>query len=196
MKITISAIVCTLALGLAATSARADIMLAAGDAYYLGFINPSEPASPTDEAGYINTLITLAAGDGPETISGYTYDRRASSLPGPFNPAIVTGNNQVDVPEDTTPTINVTGFTYLLGKYDGPNVGDHVWYVGGLTDTVTIPDKLGTPLNPSQRALGLSHYTLFKSSSVPNGVPDGSVTLMLLGGALMSLEALRRRFRA
>ena len=31
------------------------------------------------------------------------------------------------------------GFTYLLGKYDGPNGASAVWNVQGLTGIVTIP---------------------------------------------------------
>lgn len=193
MKTTIIAIVCALALGLTATNARADLVLGgAADPHYLGFLAPSEPASQADEVGYINTLITLAAGGGPVTISGYTYTRESSTVPGPFDPVVLAGNVRVDVPPGTSTGIDVAGFTYLLGKYDGPNVGDYVWYVGGLTGTVQIPGKLGSPLDPTQKPLGLSHYTLFN----PTSVPDGGVTLMLLGGALVGLETLRRRFRA
>ena len=50
-----------LVLGLSATSAWAT-SLTVGDAYYVGFYVPPEPASPSDEVGYINNLITVAAG--------------------------------------------------------------------------------------------------------------------------------------
>jgi hypothetical protein len=52
--------------------------------------------------------------------------------------------------------------------------------------TVDIPSGLG-------QAAGLSHFSLYKSTT---SVPDGGVTLMLLGGALVGLETLRRKFRA
>ena len=72
-------------------------------------------------------------------------------------------------------------WVYLLAKYG--TVG-HVWYLPPAT-TVTIP--------ADAPAGGLSHWDLFTAREVE--VPDGGMTLMLLGGALVGLESLRRRFR-
>jgi hypothetical protein len=81
-------------------------------------------------------------------------------------------------------TINLrTGglYTYLFATYDG--YGSEVWYVGNLRGIITIP------------FLAAGHYltgwTLFGPRGV--GVPDGGITVMLLGVALGVL-ALARRF--
>jgi hypothetical protein len=185
MKATIIAIVCLLALGLTAPVALAD-SLVVGDGHYLGRINDDIPSSVALETGYLNNLITLAAGAGPIQIppgTGEIYDRLGSTLAGPF-PTAFGGVKSGDDPAYTG--INVTGYTYILGKYDADKAGGYVWDVSGLT-TVDIPQNL-----PLANKYGLSHYTLFN----PSTVPDGGVTLMLLGGALVGLETLRRRFRA
>ena len=74
------------------------------------------------------------------------------------------------------------GFLYLLAKYDGPNGGDEVWNVQGLTGLMTIPlTGFGQ--------YGLSHFTLFGGGTQ---VPDGGTTAALLGAALAGMGFLRR----
>jgi hypothetical protein len=86
-----------------------------------------------------------------------------------------SGSNVVD--------LGTGGFTYLLGKYDGPQGGDEVWYVQGLTGIQTIPlTGFGN--------LGLSHWSLFTGGGVT--VPDGGSAVALLGLALTGLEGVRR----
>jgi hypothetical protein len=187
------------ALGLAATNARADIALNTTSTEYLGFIQSfkGNSANPESEAALINLLITLAAGAGPTqlpTPNPITYfDRRASTLDpvGGFPEADGGAGSFSRVNGGIYNGIPVDGYTYLAGKYGGPNVGLHVWYVSGLTGTYSIPEKLGDPVDGS-KPLGLSHYTLFN----PVSVPDGGLTLMLLGGALISIDTLRRGFRS
>jgi hypothetical protein len=73
-------------------------------------------------------------------------------------------------------------YSYLFAKYDGPNYGSEVWYVGNLSGIITIPATGGR--------YGLSGWTLFG----PGGgqVPDGGTTVMLLGAALGALAMARR----
>src|SRR5262249_11742812 len=73
-------------------------------------------------------------------------------------------------------------YTYLFAKYDGPNQGSIVWYVGNLSGTITIPGFWGQ--------YQLSGWTLF-GPGVP-GVPDAGTTAMLLGAALGALGMARR----
>jgi hypothetical protein len=73
-------------------------------------------------------------------------------------------------------------YTYLFAKYDGPNYGSEVWYVGDLSGIITIPSKAG--------GYGLSGWTLFGPGGP--GVPDGGTTAMLLGVALSVLGVVRR----
>lgn len=195
MKKTIMvAIVCSLALGWAATSALASISLTVGDARYVGFVVQPTPAlaNPTDEAALINTLITLAAGAGPALLSpGPTnYDRLNSTLVGSFPTADATGVDNIDTDDfpNAHDAIGVTGFAYIIGKYDGQNWGDYVWYVPAGTYSIPF-------YPPDINKYGLSHYAVFDVTP-PQEVPDGGMTIMLLGGALVALESLRRRLRA
>jgi hypothetical protein len=81
--------------------------------------------------------------------------------------------------------------TYALFTWDGPNGGTLIYYVGGETGPVTF----SSPFFPSHvppKQYGLSHYMF----TGPTTVPDGGMTLMLLGGALVGLGGLRWKFRA
>jgi len=72
-------------------------------------------------------------------------------------------------------------YTYLFATYKG--YGAQVWYVGNLNGIITIP------LLAAGHAL--TGWTLFGPGSV--GVPDGGLTVALLGVAL-AVIALTRRF--
>lgn len=158
-----------------------------GDQYDLGNVTPPEPAGPTDEEHYVNTLISHGAGTFTDVYGGvtYTYDRLAASCG--TCPAAVF-NSKVDSPTITNGKVSIDlgtgGFTYLLAKYDGPNGASEVWNIQGLTGTITIPGFLGQ--------YQISHYTLFG----PGGaVPDGGTTAMLLGTAFGALGIARRFLR-
>ena len=181
-KTLIFAIAMALVLGFSATSANA-AAFTIGDAYYLGSIDPGSPASEADEAGYINHLIGMTAPSGPTVFEGHSYVR--SALGGAFPDAVEAGSSR-DFEAPFGP-VNVEGWTYLLGKYG--NV-DYVWYVAGQTGEWGLPANDAVP--GAGGGQGMSHYTLFN----PTSVPDGGMTLILLGGALVGLEALRRKFRA
>jgi hypothetical protein len=160
--------------------------LTIGDSRTLGIIDPNHPASPTASAGFIDILLdplqvpipTLV----PIQIGDNFYTRTSNDPLGGDYPDAVFADDLEGQFDD----INLgTGFLYLLAKYDGPNFGSVVWYVGGLTGLVDIPSTGG--------GFGISNTYLF--NGVPsNGVPDGGTTLMLLGSALAGLGALRRRF--
>ena len=154
------------------------------DARDLGSVRPPEPANPSDEEGYVNTLISFAQGSGLHTVGIYTYNRKNVSCgtcpAAVFDHKDESGNNVVD--------LGSGGYTYLLAKYDGPNGGSEIWNVQGLTGTVTIP-LFGFGHNNSQ--YGLSHWTLFRGEG-GGGVPDGGATVMLLGAALGALGMMRR----
>jgi hypothetical protein len=68
-------------------------------------------------------------------------------------------------------------YTYLFATYNG--YGSEVWYAGNLSGIVTIPFLAGWHW--------LTGWTLFGT-----GVPDGGVTVMLLGVALGVLALARR----
>src|SRR5262245_59074779 len=121
-------LVASLLLGLSTTNALADVPLSTASSSYVGFIQsfPGNPASPESEAALINLLITLAAGDGPTQLPNpnpITYfDRRDSTLNpiGGFPDADEsTGFSRVN--GGIYSGIQVDDYSYLAGKYDGPN---------------------------------------------------------------------------
>ena len=152
--------------------------LTIGDSQELGFVDPGLPASDADRTLFVNSLIGLA-------LNGSTH-----VIIGPHDNLITRSNNDfgslptaVFALNGGTTTIDLgTGlYSYLLAKYDGPNYGSEVWYVGNLSGIITIPATGG--------GYGLSGWTLFGPGA---GVPDGGITVMLLGVAIGALGIARR----
>ena len=173
-----------LAFGVLAGLPSAAQALTFNDAYDLGWVNPGEPANIPAERGYVNNLISLAAGSGAATIDGHDYFRTNASCG--TCPAATGGIK--DNSGGNTVDLGTGGFTYLIAKYDGPNGGSEVWNVQGLTGIYTIP-LIGFATKQHPEGYGLSHWTLFG----PGGqVPDGGTTVMLLGAALGARGMARR----
>jgi VPDSG-CTERM motif len=155
------------------------IALEIGDSHELGFVNYGIPSGDGDRLNYVNHLIGMALNSNDKA-DGQTYFRSNnafSQLPQAVLAGAVKGK---------TTTINLGAgglYTYLLAKYDGPNYGTEVWYVGDLSGIITIPAAAGR--------YDLSGWMLF-GSGVPGGVPDGGTTAMLLGAALSALGIARR----
>jgi hypothetical protein len=151
--------------------------LTIGDGHELGFVNFGIPSGDADRLIYVNHLIGMALGTSDKA-DGQTYFRSNNAF-SPLPQAVLAGHVS-----GTTTTINLGSglYTYLFAKYDGPNYGSEVWYVGDLSGTITIPATAG--------GYGLSGWTLF-GPGVP-GVPDGGTTAMLLGAALSVLGVARR----
>lgn len=173
--------------------------LAIDDANYVGRITPGTPANEAAEATYAQYLIDLFNGVETDTSSvsfagfptaqSFTVNTSAPKPPGSlpdFGPAgthLLNGAGVLDV----SGTYNITGALYIYAYYgngavdpNGPGSGDdgQLWYVGNLSGNVSIPTK------------GLSHVTIAGGTTVP----DAGTTLVLLGGSLIGLGALRRRF--
>jgi hypothetical protein len=148
----------------------------------LGYVFPGSPANPTDEVGYINTLIVQPLNSGPTLISGQNYTRSGVN-PGALPTANTTGAQK----DDTSPSnvVNTTGYEYILGKYDAQNAGTFIWYIAGQTE-VTIPT---TALDHQ-----LSHWSLYNATGTGiTGVPDGGLTVALLGAALAAVALAARK---
>jgi hypothetical protein len=161
-------------------NAKADnFNLVIGDDYYVGSIVDSIPSA--QELTYVKDLITLDPGTGDTTIGTQVYNREDSDIAKSELPVPTT---MLKTDTDTSPPVIVNGWTYILGKYDAEKAGALVFLLTELDagDTVTLPQDFN--------GHDISHYSVF------NGVPDGGVTLMLLGGALVVVEALRRRLTA
>jgi len=156
--------------------------LTIGDTHELGFVNFGIPSSEQDRANYVNHLIGMGLGTSDQAF-GQTFFRSNNNF-GPLPTAVVVGPTVTFQNPPSVVSINIgTGlYTYLFAKYDGPNYGSEVWYIGDLSGIITIPGFAGR--------YGLSGYTLFGPGG--QGVPDGGTTAMLLGAALSVLGVARR----
>lgn len=161
------------------SSAQAVTVLTLNDTRDLGSNTPPEPANITNERAWTNTLIDLVQGSGVQVVGGQTFNRKNTTCG--TCPDAAGGFKSPDGGNGGLVDLGTGGFTYLLGKYDGPHGVDEIWNVQGLTGLVTIPASLGV-------GLGLSHWTLFGGTTVP----DGGTTVMLLGAALGALGMTRR----
>ena len=152
--------------------------LTIGDVHELGFVNFGIPSGDSDRLTYVNHLVGMTLGTSDKA-DGQTYFRSNNSF-SPLPQAVLGG-----LVNGTSTTINLGTqgtYTYLFAKYDGPNYGSEVWYVGDLSGKITIPATAG--------GYGLSGWTLFGAGG--QGVPDGGTTAMLLGAALSVLGLARR----
>jgi hypothetical protein len=104
---------------------------------------------------------------------GQNYTRSNNDF-GPLAPAVFALNGS-----GTSVDLG-SGYLYLFAKYDGPNYGSEVWYVGNLSGVQTIPATAG--------GYGLSGWTLFNGAAFP----DSGSTVAFLGVALAAVELLRR----
>lgn len=162
------AIACAGFMGLAPKASALTI----GDNQELGFVQFGIPSGDADRTTYVNHLINMVIGT-TDSADGQTYTR-SSNFFGVLPAAVWAGNG-------TSTSIDLgSGYLYLFAKYDGPNYGSEVWYVGNLSGTITIPATAG--------GYGLSGWTLFNGSRVP----DGGSTIAFLGLALTAVELLRR----
>lgn len=182
MKTSVTRTVIAVFAVLAIASLSNALTLTTASPSYVGHVNNGIPSNLSDEAGYINSLITLGAGAGLTVIGSQTYDRLGSTLAGPFDPAVVAGAVKNDPP---TNPIDATGFEYVLGKYDADKGGSLVWYVaGGFSGVVELPATLNDK--------DLSHISLFNASP---RVPEGGSTITLLGLVLAILALVRRQIK-
>ena len=161
------------------TNARA---LTIGDNQELGFVEFGIPSGDDFRTIYVNHLIGMAL-NSTDTFNGQTFNRSgADPAGGNYPPATLTGHvngtgTSIDLGAGGT-------YLYLFAKYDGPNAGSEVWYVGNLSGIITIP-----AFGLVGQNYGLSGWTLFGSAG---SVPDGGTTAMLLGMAFGALGMARR----
>lgn len=171
--------VCTVLLTLGVT-ARA---LTIGDQHELGFVEFGIPSGDSDREAYVNAMIGLSLGGSTHVIlSGHdNLVTRSNNDFGPLPQPAVLGLN------GTSTTIDLASglYSYLFAKYDGPNYGAEVWFVGDLSGVITIPATAGK--------YGLSGWSLFGPGK-GNNTPDSGTTAALLGLSLSGLAGLRARF--
>jgi len=170
-------LLCVAFCGATLTSSHDARALSIGDSHELGFLWPGiqKKTDTHNKAIYVNHLIGMALGT-IDIASGEVYFRSNhgfKSLPAAVRSRSGGGR---------TINLRTAGlYTYLLATYSG--YGTEVWYVGNLNGIITIPFLAGWGC--------LTGWTLFGAGTI--GVPDGGITVMLLGVAL-GLLALVRRF--
>ena len=150
--------------------------LTIGDTQELGFVQFGIPSGDDFRTTYVNHLIGMALGTN-DFADGQHYFRSNNNF-GSLPTAVFALNGTC-----TTIDLGSGLYSYLFAKYDGPNYGSEVWFVGNLSGIITIPATAG--------GYGLSGWTLFGPGSGGN-VPDGGTTVMLLGAALGALGTARR----
>jgi hypothetical protein len=151
--------------------------LGIGDSYELGFLWPGiqKKSGNQNRATYVNHLLGMALG-AINIANGEVYFRSNNAF-NPLPTAARAHNGAGRMIDLRTAGL----YTYLFATYNG--YGSEVWYVGNLSGMITIPFLAGRHC--------LTGWTLFGAGTT--GVPDGGITVMLLGVALGVL-ALARRF--
>ena len=161
--------------------------LTIGDGQTLGYVFYGIPSGDADRTQYVNDLVFEYNQGHPDgftfSASGQDYTlvhgspAFGATLPGAVFGHDGTGNTGINLGAIGT-------YTYLFAKYDGPNQGSVVWYVGNLGGPIDIP--------ADWNGYGLSGWTLFTAGAPPGSLPDGGATAMLLGAALGALGMVRR----
>lgn len=151
--------------------------LSIGDSHELGFLWPGiqRKTDNKNKVIYVNHLIGMALG-AVDVANGEVYSRSSHAFKSlPTVARTSSGGGRVI---DLHRTDGL--YTYLLVTYKG--YGTEVWYVANLNGIIMIPF----------RAAGhyLTGWTLLGPGSV--GVPDGGLTVMLLGVALGVIALIRR----
>ena len=162
---------------LAAGSANA---LVINDDHDLGYIEYGIPSGDAERTAYVNHLIDMDL-NSSDTALGQNFTRSGADF-GPYADAVWALNGNT-----TTISLGTTDYQYLMAKYDGPNYGSIVWYIGDLSDTITIPGFASQ--------YGLSGWTLFTGTGTTTNAPEPG-TLALFGLGLVTLATARRRKKA
>lgn len=185
MKILLGRIAALVGLSLLTlSSARALDFNWDGSTGMVGTIRSGEPANPEYEADYANWLLGLASN--VETTHDFgspegSHTFKTSSVD--YDSAVALSNGQ------QSGGLSGSGWDWVLAKYDGPNGGDVLWYVGGAAFTLPS-DSEGLWENTAGEGYGLSHWTGFGGST---SVPDGGMTAILLGLGLAAIAAVASR---
>lgn len=164
--------------------------IVAGPAFALSITDPgvvgtvkagTQPAEVTNVLTWSNYLLSLGAGakaiydaDGNGIME--SYERSSGNYKG-----VLSGGTRVD-----GGSANVTGYEWVMAKYNGPNGGYVLFHVPTYGNT--IPGTSGSMFG--NVSYGLSNFTGFRAASVP----DGGATLGLLGLAMLGVGYFRKRF--
>jgi len=185
-------------LGLAPQSKATVTTLAVGDSHAVGYVNPGVDFGDDVIPGYVNPFVTMGLGDS-QTANYANHDNTWVRSLNSFPLTLVADGGYPSRGNITS--FNLTsGNEYLVAKYDGPNGGLEVWYIGNLSGRIYIPATAAGTLfgQPSDTQYGLSGTWVLNGTPPglpPTGVPDGGATVLLLGAALSGLGLIRRKLK-
>lgn len=123
-------------------------------------------------------------------------------IPTPVSFDVDSGYPRTETPSGPTEDFEITvssSFAYLLLKWGGADKNPHevqLFYLGTpgeySFDAPTYPDwdHLDKDGNPKLKQNGLSHYDFFEGTTTQ--VPEGGLTVTILGMGMFGLGALRR----
>ncbi len=165
--------------------------------YGVGSITPTViPPSGLDNTYLVNMVNTYNGGS-DQTISGELYHIMQGSLtPNPNLPVPSSLASEVSISGSPTSqgiNLGAGGGDYLVAQWDGPEGADAVYWIHGLSGTITLQNTTDF-VNANGGAYGLSGYWISSGTPSRDTLPDGGATLILLGSALTALGALKRRF--
>jgi hypothetical protein len=149
----------------------------------LGTVRPGVPFGSNVVDDYANILLDMTTNTS-KTVDGQFYYRNTATDPGSGEVSstdFITG----------TGTFVDGGWEYLAAKYDGPNGGLVLIYLGG--ESAIIPEtSYSLWTNKKGQGYTLSGWIAFNSIQLDQPVPDGGSSFPFLGSALLLLGILRR----
>jgi hypothetical protein len=164
-----------------------------------GILEGAVASNPTNEATISNFILGMSANQtiAAPPVNGDTVNCSPDQGTCEYKTGINNYNGSVSggVQVLGTNTLTAAAFAsqYILAKYDGPNAG---YVLFSTADWVAFFGSTTLPTNGSTiwdaNGSGLSHYTYFGTRTVP----DGGITISLLGTALVGLGLLRRKLGA
>lgn len=171
---------------LLASNSQALTIVTFDSATTIGLVTPGTATSTEDNAAYINSLVDRSNGG---ATSGFDFGGQVYTLlhaqaaglgyadaAGVIDQGAIGGDGVVDV----------SGFEFLIVKYDGAQGESYVFNVTGITGDFQVPEE-------DLSGFGYNKYILFNGASTPTGVPDGGATVAMIGVGLLGLGAIRRK---
>jgi hypothetical protein len=147
------------------------LSLTVGDNNYLGQIIPGSGGN-AERTAYVNHMIGMNTG-AFDIFMGQPFFRSTNNFAS--LPTAVFALNGTS----TNISLGTGLYSYVFAQYSGISF---IWYVGNLSGNIQIPFVTTGGL--------LQGWTLFSAGG--QGVPDGGITVMLLGAALGALGITRR----
>lgn len=147
--------------------------------------------APSDITASAQALLNLSKGAveiNYDTYHSYDYNNDfLKNTEDDFSGILV----YADKAESVSGSQVVSGFEYILAKYDGPNAGYILFYSKGGA-AITLPNSPANFWTTSATAYGISNWVGFNATT--NYVPEPA-TMLLFGTGLAGLAGVARRKR-